>query len=182
MDRKQYVVVYAPAKTGRMPMVLKNKPDFLKGVLNLPGGKLEEGESSLEAAARELKEETGIIPWAVPVLLGKITGNHSDIHVVRIEVKEQPLAPAEGETEEFSWQDIREVYQHPNLMPNLRLAVPLCLSGAQGWNIYDWSGDWRGLWHTISLQLDPVGGHTVEVRVPGMNYYRKDPCTTQVIS
>lgn len=42
-----------------------------KGKMNFPGGKLQESESSLEAAIRECGEETGIIPKDLK-LIGKL--------------------------------------------------------------------------------------------------------------
>lgn len=41
-------------------LVKKNKPEFQKGLLNGIGGKIEEGETPLEAMKREFREETGI--------------------------------------------------------------------------------------------------------------------------
>lgn len=41
-------------------LMCKRKKDPYKGKLNLVGGKVEENEEKLEAAYRELKEETGI--------------------------------------------------------------------------------------------------------------------------
>ena len=40
-------------------MVEENKP-YVKGLLNIPGGHLEEGENLLEGAMREVLEETGL--------------------------------------------------------------------------------------------------------------------------
>lgn len=40
-------------------MCLRSKDPY-KGLFNLPGGKVEDGETGLQAAYRELREETGI--------------------------------------------------------------------------------------------------------------------------
>lgn len=40
-------------------LVEKNRPEFLKGLHNAIGGKLEEGEDSRAAMVREFQEETG---------------------------------------------------------------------------------------------------------------------------
>ena len=41
-------------------LIKKNRPLFMKGLLNGIGGKIEENESSLEAISRETKEETNL--------------------------------------------------------------------------------------------------------------------------
>ena len=52
------VWVYNPARD-RVLMCLRHKDPY-KGLYNLVGGKIEPGESSPDAAWRELREETGI--------------------------------------------------------------------------------------------------------------------------
>ena len=52
------VWVYNPARD-RVLMCLRRKAPY-KGLFNLVGGKIEPGESSPDAAYRELREETGI--------------------------------------------------------------------------------------------------------------------------
>lgn len=41
-------------------LILKNRPDWQKGLYNSPGGKVEEGESPQECISREFKEECNI--------------------------------------------------------------------------------------------------------------------------
>ena len=45
---------------GEMVMVIRYKNGNQKGYLDIPGGKIEGGETSEEAAVREFREETGI--------------------------------------------------------------------------------------------------------------------------
>ena len=63
-----YVIIWAQRGNSRddVLLVLKDKPEWQKGKLNLPGGKVEEGETPEEAATRELKEESGYSP-IIPV-------------------------------------------------------------------------------------------------------------------
>tara|TARA_Y100000766_G_C18822098_1_gene563514 strand:- start:178 stop:666 length:489 start_codon:yes stop_codon:yes gene_type:complete len=41
----------------KVALILKNKPDFLKGQINFIGGKIEENETSKDAMKREFQEE-----------------------------------------------------------------------------------------------------------------------------
>lgn len=41
-------------------LIEKSRPDWQVGLLNGPGGKVEPGETYLEAATREFREETGV--------------------------------------------------------------------------------------------------------------------------
>ncbi len=169
--QKQYVLVYAPSEKNTLPMVLKDRPEELKGMLNMPGGKIEEGEDIIKAACRELEEETGLNYWSRPVLMGRILGSKSEIHVVKMEVREEPLQPREDETEIFSWHNRVSVCTHPELMPNLRLVIPLCVSGATGWTIKDWDGNWRGFTHQVVLSLDKDNPQAIQVNMPGVAFF-----------
>lgn len=56
-----YVLVIArTCEDGHVVVVRKNRPAWQAGRFNFPGGKIERSESPLEAAAREMVEETGI--------------------------------------------------------------------------------------------------------------------------
>ncbi len=198
---KEHVVVFAPTadKTEpKLPMVLKDRPDYLKGVLNLPGGKIEPDEDPLQAAVRELKEETGLlgyddylwetdyseipvgyrcprIPLVKPELVGGIYGNTVTIHCVKLLVSYlQDIKPREGETEVVQWYDLHTLLREPLLMPNLRVVIPLIQSGLKGWEVIDRRGDWRGDFHTVEVNLPEKlqGWHPLQVTVQGFSHYK----------
>ena len=58
MKRYNILMVYSPDYS-KLLFCKRKKPPYI-GKLNFPGGKWEDGESFIEAAYRELKEETGI--------------------------------------------------------------------------------------------------------------------------
>src|SRR3989304_3140641 len=47
----------------RVVLITKNRPDYLAGMLNGVGGKVEYGESLFEAMTREFHEETGLVVY-----------------------------------------------------------------------------------------------------------------------
>jgi len=59
-DVQQYACVALYDRQGYFLCVRKERPDWQRGKLNLPGGKVEPNETPHRAALRELYEETGI--------------------------------------------------------------------------------------------------------------------------
>ena len=182
----EYVISYAfSIDSGRKftALIHKNRPEELKGVLNLPGGRLNEKEDPVEGAIRELKEETGLdelqeydpMVYYPSERMGAIKTRLREqdciIHCVRIPVVfRQKLQPGEGEDEPVAWFPVPELYELPKLMPNLRLAIPLMDMGAKDWTIEDTSGNWRWVeHHKIGLTLNKYS--SMQVLVKGMGYY-----------
>lgn len=138
-----YVLVYAKPvnnfSQNTVLLVLKDKPEFQKGRFNLVGGKIEAGETPLEAAIRELKEESGLNPLSkeLCVIMGKITGSWGEVHCVKIPVIFSKLNPRPEETEVVSWMDWPEVCNSPLLMPNLKTIIPMMMTGVMNWELED---------------------------------------------
>lgn len=68
-------VLYPDRHSGRMCLTLTRRPVTLShhgGQICLPGGKIESGETSCQAALREYEEELGV-PINAPVLCGSLT-------------------------------------------------------------------------------------------------------------
>lgn len=72
----------------------------------IPGGCAQAGETSLEAACRELREETGIVVQPgelVPLLRELLPGAHLDMFAVTKDVPLSQLALQPGETTAAQW-------------------------------------------------------------------------------
>lgn len=137
---KHYVIILAQGMRGNdLLLVLKNTPQWQNGRLNLPGGKVEEGETPFNATVRELKEETGYDPICAPEKMGEIHDGDAIIHCFRTFVQsEVKLAPQSSETELVAWYEMTDGFmEFASLIPNLRVIIPLMASGVRGWVITD---------------------------------------------
>jgi 8-oxo-dGTP pyrophosphatase MutT (NUDIX family) len=179
----EYIIVYAHSdKLGSshlIPMIHKNRPEHLKGMINLPGGKVEKGETCKEAAVRELKEETGLEAVGKAEVVGEIMCNHCFITVVAVQVEYKELVPRKGETEQVQWYHPGKLSM-PNLMPNLRLIIPLIIGNVKNWLINDTKGDWKNsTFYDVELCLsgkDNMGVRFIEepltIKLKGCGYFK----------
>ena len=104
----------------------------------MPGGKIEPGESPYQAASRELREETNLLCYACE-FMGQISGEFGQVHVIKC------MTPVHAEARQMEEQPIYtlwldEALNHPKLIPNLKLVIPLCLANIKMWDICDTRG------------------------------------------
>jgi len=154
---QEYVLTYAVGtQEDAVLLVLKDRPKWQAGRLNLPGGKLEGNEDPLAAANRELVEEAGLpIVARTAKKMGVILGTQCVVHCVRGNVAAMTINPREGETEQVEWFHWNDALNDRRLMPNLRVILPLMRSGVSGWEISD---DYQTRkrtkeWHSVSMSI-----------------------------
>lgn len=154
---KEYVLVYAKTKWHEplVLLVLKERPAWQKGRLNLVGGKIEEGETPIQAAVRELKEESGFEPkYDTAFKLGEIIGVDCVVHCFSAFVGDKVDPQPRDEEDELvawhSWEKIKDDYR---LMPNLRIIIPLLEMGIKGWQLTDQQSSNGEDWHPVTVDL-----------------------------
>ena len=125
-------------------VTIKYKREMDKNYYDIPGGKIEEGETSKQAAIREFKEETGI-DIANPIYKGKVVIEYPqkifdfDIYMVK---------QYHGEPKEFGenfsmWMDIKKLIEKEKIFPSIEILK------------YIWSSK------EISLKIDCNQNHKI---------------------
>lgn len=134
-------------------IVHKDRPEWQKGKINLPGGKVEPGETPEQAAKREFQEEVGATANKV-VLMGKILGKDCIIYCFHVvEVGEINLPRSSTETEKVEWMFISDLMTDKRLMPNLRVIIPLLVNNVSGWVVEDRDDLDKSPQHSVKLTL-----------------------------
>ena len=107
VQMSSHTTIYATTTDGQVACIRQYKHGPRKVGLTLPGGLIDPGEDPLDAARRELLEETGLssIAWCA---LGSFTisGNQGvgTSHIFRADRAEIVRAPASGDLEDMELQ------------------------------------------------------------------------------
>jgi 8-oxo-dGTP pyrophosphatase MutT (NUDIX family) len=126
-----YVCGFAFDTERRVYLILKNKPHWQAGLLNGIGGKIEPGETSLRAMAREFKEEAGvdIAPsrWKLVHRESWMNGNTVDFYSVALLPGENPDSMTSEAVMPIDWDSLphRTLPRHYPMMYNLPYLIPM---------------------------------------------------------
>lgn len=125
---KRYVVGFMFSEDRQfVALIRKNRPEWQAGKLNGIGGKIEEGETPIEAMVREFREETGVDTlatlWQWPV--GRITGRESEIFIFR--AFSDHVMDVATITDEKVNVYITNHISDAEIVPNLQVIIPALL-------------------------------------------------------
>lgn len=124
-------------------LIKKNKPNWQKGKYNGVGGKLEEGETALEAMVREFEEESGVPThmdqWKeVCMMLSDETKDHPDsdewrVTVFAVELTNEQWGAQHSCTAEIicPFQPDKLYYYEETFIDNIIWLVPMSLNVLQ---------------------------------------------------
>lgn len=122
-------IVQAP--DGRVLLAERTARQIAAGFWELPGGKVEPGETAAEAAARELLEETGLKPSGLVPWINyehQFSTKRLRLHFLRADGWEGTPHGREGQR--LAWVDPRAPHVGPVLASNDRALFGLCLPAA----------------------------------------------------
>jgi 8-oxo-dGTP diphosphatase len=118
--------LFNPQRT-RVALIRKVKPTWQAGLLNGIGGKIEEGETPAEAMEREFVEEANVAfcNWQEFAVL---TGPDFQIHFFSaFDSGIDYVCTNEDKGEVVSVERIQTLTLRPDVIPNLRVLIPLAL-------------------------------------------------------
>jgi 8-oxo-dGTP diphosphatase len=128
---KRYTLGYIfTADLKKVLLVHKLAPEWQLGKLNAVGGKIEEGEESIDCIVREVEEETTLKTnkkaWRY---LGEMHGEPWRMEIFTYVYQKSLYDAKKAGKEEIQWFDINNLPE--NIIPNLRWQIPLALEKIQ---------------------------------------------------
>lgn len=105
-------------------LMVKEKKDEVKGLLNFPAGHLEAGETLVAAAIRETKEETGFDAKII-ALIDTQYFTHQDKNLVIFIFQGELTRNTNASMNEleYDFYDIEFIKSHPSLLRNKKMIV-----------------------------------------------------------
>lgn len=135
----EYVLGFLFGPGGYVALVRKAKPNWQVGRLNGLGGKVEKGETPVQAMVRECREETGTIEtgtyhWRC---FAHMINSHSEpIHCFVCHYQGLPPALKPCEEEPVNWYSPKDL--PANVIHNLRWLIPLAQDYTAGFFTLDY--------------------------------------------
>lgn len=106
-------------------LIHKQRPDWQKGKLNGPGGKIEENETPHECISREMREETNLaIPPAQWKLFADLGTEDWNVQFFGT-TYDQPEQARSLTDEKIEWVNVKKIPSHA--IDNLHWLIPLCI-------------------------------------------------------
>jgi 8-oxo-dGTP diphosphatase len=114
----KFVIGYLFDGDGNVALIEKNRPDWQKGRLNAVGGKMERGETPLQAITREFREEAEAeVHWRQ---FAELTGDSYRLYCFtsrdKVEIKTMT-------DEKVGWYPVNNL--PANILPNARFLIPM---------------------------------------------------------
>lgn len=152
----EHAVLTFVVKEGRVLLIHK-KRGLGAGKVNAPGGRIEPGETPLQAAVRETQEEVGVTPVHLEeraVLRFAFTDGYGLMCHVFVAGDATGVACETGEAVPF-WSPLDEI-PYGRMWADDRVWLPLVLEGAKvaAWFVFE--GD-VVLWHQLVLTGNAAG-------------------------
>ena len=138
-------------------LLIRKKRGLGAGKINAPGGRLEEGETPLEAAIRETREEVCITPrdlsYAGVNLFQFVDGYSIHVHVFK--ARDFEGDPKETDEATPLWAPV-DAIPYEEMWEDDRLWIPLVLEGVPFSGRYVFDGD-RMLDHVLDRESSESG-------------------------
>ena len=135
-DKQMYVVgLLFSDDLQRVGVLHKQHPEWQRGMINGPGGKVEPEEHPDDAMVREFAEETGVTvqPWELCVM-----NEGPDFGIWFYRSRSSLLLDRLGSPtdEQVEPMAVQQVLADPRLMPSLRWIIPFCQDPVVGLPIW----------------------------------------------
>jgi 8-oxo-dGTP diphosphatase len=114
----KFVIGYLFDDKGNIALIEKNRPNWQKGRLNAVGGKMERGETPLEAITREFQEEAGAeVSWRQ---FAELAGDSYRLYCFTSKDKAEIHTLTD---EKVDWYPVDNL--PANILPNARFLIPM---------------------------------------------------------
>lgn len=142
-------------RDGDKILLAKKKRGFGKGLYNGVGGKLEKGETVLDAMIRETQEEIGVTPtvyekYGINEFLEFVNGEETNLVFHLFIATEWDGEPTESEEMAPEWFDIDDI-PYDKMFKDDRYWLPLVLEGKKVRGNFEFDKEWNSLAREVKV-------------------------------